>query len=100
MLYDFSFMSLIHFAPERSLSAISRNSIAEHRTADLAEINVDYHVDIRSLPFANGTFDCVYASHVLEHIREDRVALSEIRRILKPGGLAILPLPFVCDRDD
>jgi ubiquinone/menaquinone biosynthesis C-methylase UbiE len=40
-------------------------------------------------------FDIVYASHVLEHIKEDSEAISEIRRVVKPGGIAVLPVPIV-----
>lgn len=40
----------------------------------------------------------MFASHVLEHIREDIQAISEIRRVLRPGGIAILPVPIVCSR--
>ena len=37
----------------------------------------------------------VVASHVLEHIKEDIAALRQIRRILRPGGAALLPVPLV-----
>lgn len=60
--------------------------------------NVDYNVDIQNLPFKDGTYDFIFASHVLEHIPNDRKALLEIRRILKPNGIAVLPVPVVCDR--
>ncbi|MEO1087011.1 MAG: methyltransferase domain-containing protein, partial [Acidobacteriota bacterium] len=36
----------------------------------------------------------VLASHVLEHIVEDDVALAEVYRVLRPGGQAILPVPI------
>jgi ubiquinone/menaquinone biosynthesis C-methylase UbiE len=55
---------------------------------------VDHHVDIRKLPFDDRSYDVVFASHVLEHIREDRLAFLEIRRILSPAGIAILPVPI------
>ena len=41
----------------------------------------------------DASWDVVVANHVLEHV-DDRKALPEIRRILVPGGLAILPLPL------
>jgi ubiquinone/menaquinone biosynthesis C-methylase UbiE len=43
----------------------------------------------------DNSFDCVYASHVLEHIKEDDRALSEIKRVLTPSGIAVLPVPIV-----
>jgi len=45
--------------------------------------------DARVLPFAGGTFDVVLAGHVLEHLPDPAVALAEMARVLKPGGLLI-----------
>jgi ubiquinone/menaquinone biosynthesis C-methylase UbiE len=57
---------------------------------------VDHKADLLDLPFNDGSYDIVFASHVLEHIRDDKKAVAEIRRILKPNGIAILPVPVVC----
>lgn len=72
-----------------------RALFGRYHTADLDAPHVDYRVDLRKLPFADGSFDVVFASHVLEHIKEDDQALAEIRRILRPGGFAILPVPVI-----
>ena len=45
------------------------------------------------LPFADGTFDKVICSEVLEHIPDYRAVLKEIRRVLKPGGLFAVSVP-------
>src|ERR1700754_3773035 len=42
--------------------------------------------DALELPYADGTFDCVIASEILEHVPEDGRAISELARVLKPGG--------------
>ena len=42
--------------------------------------------DALALPFADGTFDRVIASEVLEHIPDDRAAMAELARVLRPGG--------------
>ena len=49
-----------------------------------------------SLPFGDSTFDLVVCSEVLEHLHEYRDAISEINRVLKPGGkfLASVPAEF------
>ena len=87
-------MAMLHFAPEATL----RNYLSKHfhiyETADLNMSDVDYRVDLQNLPFRNSSYDFVFASHVLEHIVEDRLALREIHRVLKPGGLAILLVPI------
>ena len=45
------------------------------------------------IPFGEGTFDVVMASDVLEHIQDDRKAASEIARVLRPGGTAVISVP-------
>jgi SAM-dependent methyltransferase len=49
--------------------------------------------DIREFPFADASFDCVYTMGTIEHIDEYRQSLSEIRRVLKPGGRAVVGVP-------
>jgi SAM-dependent methyltransferase len=44
----------------------------------------------QGLPFENARFDVVHANQVIEHLRSTDVFLSEIRRVLKPGGLACI----------
>ncbi len=47
-----------------------------------------------TIPFGHGEFDLVWCSEVLEHIPDVSFALGEIRRVLKPGGRALLTVPF------
>ncbi len=47
-----------------------------------------------AIPFPDGRFDVVICSHVLEHVPDDRFLLSEIRRLLRPGGGALLNVPI------
>jgi len=83
----------LHFAPEDCLrttfAALARRVV----TADLEPRGVELALDVRRLPFRDGAFGLVVASHVLEHVLEDRLALAEIHRVLAPGGLAILVVP-------
>lgn len=51
--------------------------------------------DARKLPIKAGTFDLVLAFDVLEHIREDDIVITEIARVLKPGGTVLIAVP--CD---
>lgn len=50
-------------------------------------------VDIHTLPFAEASFDKVLMTEVLEHLAEDRQALREVWRTLKPGGILALSVP-------
>ncbi len=49
--------------------------------------------DALDLPFADGTFDCVIASEILEHVPEDHRAIAELVRVLKPGGALAITVP-------
>jgi SAM-dependent methyltransferase len=49
--------------------------------------------DSYRLPFDDEAFDCVVASEVLEHLRDDDRALAEIHRVLKPGGELVVSVP-------
>ena len=51
---------------------------------------IDVQADICELPFATGVFDAVVNIQVLEHIKEPGVCVSEMARVLKPGGQLIL----------
>jgi SAM-dependent methyltransferase len=50
--------------------------------------------DIDRLPFPDRSFNKILCSHVLEHVLDDRAVLSEIRRLLRDDGLAILAVPL------
>ncbi len=54
--------------------------------------------DARAIPFPDGEFDLVLCVHVLEHVEEDRRVMSELHRVLKPGGVAIVSVPMRLDR--
>ena len=55
----------------------------------------DLVIDVRSMPeITDASYDCVYCSGVLEHVDEFRKGFDEITRILKPGGILLLGLPF------
>lgn len=47
-------------------------------------------VDIMSMPYEDNTFDYVIADQVLEHVRKPWIAVEEVRRVLKPGGLSVV----------
>jgi SAM-dependent methyltransferase len=89
-------MKMLHFAPEKFLRSIFSRGFLNYETADLFMKGVDHTVDARNLPFEDGAYDLVFASHVLEHIREDRQAVREIKRVLGSRGIAVLPVPIVC----
>jgi SAM-dependent methyltransferase len=86
-------MTVLHFSPEAFLQPHLRRVFGRYHTAGIWDRPVDFPADLTHLPFADASCDCIYASHVLEHIADDDKALREIRRVLRPGGIAILPVP-------
>ncbi len=65
---------------------------------DAGELSSDHHAgsvqgDALCLPFADATFDRVIASEVLEHIPQDVIAMSELTRVLRPGGTMAITVP-------
>lgn len=91
-------LTMLHFAPEPFFRDFLSGRFGRYETADLFMDGVDYKADLQDLPFDDQSYDFVFASHVMEHIPDDNKAISEVKRILKPGGIAILPVPIIADR--
>ena len=65
-------------------------------TTDITPIgNVKVLADAHFLPFGDNSFDGYVAMEVLEHLYSPKTASTEVLRVLKPGGIAILSVPFL-----
>lgn len=85
---------VLHVAPERCLEGrFRRLPNLSYVTADL-EAPADIRLDLTDASLPDSSFDVVICLHVLEHIGDDRRALREIHRILRPGGFAIIDVPL------
>ena len=62
-------------------------------TADLESPLADMHFDVQHIPLEARSIDVVICNHLLEHVEDDRLALRELHRILKPGGWGIMLVP-------
>ena len=88
-------LRLLHFAPEKVLSAFLRTyGNINYLSADIDPKRALVAEDITRLSFADRSFDAILCMHVLEHIGDDRKAMRELRRVLRPGGFAILDVPI------
>lgn len=91
---------VLHVAPDRSLrERIQATPGITYVAGDKKEPGYTYppgtvDLDVTSLPYPADHFDLVICSHVLEHVPDDRRAMRELCRVLRPGGVAILLVPM------
>ena len=91
---------VLHIAPEQCfLKLFRKQENLDYTTADLYSPIADVKADICNLPFQNNTYDIIFCNHVLEHIEDDKKAMSELYRVLKPGGMGIFQIPQELDRE-
>ena len=88
-------LHFLHIAPEQCFMKYFE---AQHHegyiTADIESPLAKVKMDVHDIPFEANTFDAAMCNHVMEHVDDDIKAMSEIYRVLKPGGWAILQVPF------
>ncbi|PIF00325.1 MAG: SAM-dependent methyltransferase [Maribacter sp.] len=93
-------LKVLHFAPEQAFYKRFRNlGNLEYTTTDLNSPLADVEADICDLPFTDNTYDVILCNHVLEHIPDDKKAMRELYRVLKPGGWGIFQIPQDLDRE-
>lgn len=86
---------VLHIAPEQEfLRRFKKMKNLHYTSADLFSPIVDVKADLLDLPFENESFDIVFCNHVLEHIEDDRKAMSELYRVMKKGGWGIFQVPM------
>lgn len=88
-------LTILHVAPEPFFqkefkSMKNLNYISADLTSPLAMVKMD----ITEIPCKENSFDVILCSHVLEHISDDRKAMREILRVLRPRGWTILQSPI------
>jgi SAM-dependent methyltransferase len=98
---------LMHFGPEKAFYDIfSEQCNIEYVPCDFVPEQYKYNgkvglikVDITDIPFEDDYFDVILCTHVLEHIPDDIKAMSELRRVMKPGGWGIFQVPIDYSRE-
>ena len=88
--------SVLHLAPEKRLAVrIEACRPAHYVKGDLVPAREGIEkIDVTRIPYPDDSFDWVFCNHVLEHVPDDAKARSELFRVLKPGGIAVLQTPF------
>jgi len=95
-IFKKSKMHVLHFAPEfKFLNFIKDLNPEIHVLADLYPNSPAVKsIDICNIPYGDESFDLVIANHILEHVADYRMALSEINRVLKRDGIALIQTPY------
>lgn len=110
-------ISILHFAPEPALYQLfHKKEGVNYITADLDKshyrkelmffcagktLEYFYHpenfiqkeINVEEIPYVDNSFDYVIINHVLEHVEKDKKAMSELYRVLKPNGTALITVP-------
>jgi SAM-dependent methyltransferase len=93
-------LDVLHIAPEAVFESRMRAlPNLRYTGGDLFPVGEQVRVDLNEIPFGEGTFDLVICNHVLDEIPDDRLALREIHRVLRPGGRLITQTAVHLDRE-
>jgi SAM-dependent methyltransferase len=98
-LFDGQPKKMLHVAPEPCFEKKFREQLGDgYLTSDLYNPAVMEKMNICDIQYPDNTFDVIYCSHVLEHVADDKLAMRELFRVLKPGGWAILNVPVTASK--
>lgn len=93
-------LKVLHFAPEQPFLKRFRSlPNLDYTTADLDSPIADLHLDVTKMDIPDNHYDVIICNHVLEHVGDVNAAFREIRRVLRPGGWAVLLVPINPDVD-
>lgn len=91
---------VLHVAPERCFIKRFERALGDrYVTADLESPLAKVKMDIQRIPFPDDSFDVIFCNHILEHVEDDRLALREMFRVMRPGGWGILLSPVNYERE-
>jgi SAM-dependent methyltransferase len=86
--------AVLQVAPEPHIARRLRaRGDLRYVSTDLEDPAADVRADLTALPFADAEFDLALCSHVLEHVVDDRAAMRELCRVLRPRGVALIASP-------
>lgn len=87
--------SMLHIAPEYALARRLPSVLGlDYISGDLTPGRAMHVIDITDIRQPDARYDCIVCSHVLEHVPDDRQAMRELARVLKPDGWALFMVPM------
>jgi predicted SAM-dependent methyltransferase len=97
-LFDQTPKRMLHVAPELFfISQFKKIKNLDYISIDIEDPIAMRKMDITNIDFPKNHFDAIYCSHVLEHIIDDSKAISELYRVCKPKGWALLQVPITSE---
>jgi SAM-dependent methyltransferase len=84
---------VLHFAPEAQITKLLKSKTRNYMSADLMPGRAGRVLNIEHIDLPDRSIDLVICSHVLQHV-DDRKALAELFRVLRPSGTALLSVPM------
>ncbi len=91
---DLDYTAVLHVAPEPQIETFLRSRATDYLSVDLYDPNVMAKMDVTALELENESKTLIWMSHVLEHVLRDDLAISEMLRVLKPSGVALVQVPI------
>jgi len=85
--------NILVFGAELSIINWFDRNNCHYTTADLFDRTADVKVDIQNIPFPDESQELIICNHVLEHVPDYKLALKELRRILRKDGFLELTVP-------
>ncbi len=94
-------LKVLHIAPEQCfLPLFKKQKNLEYTTADLVSPIADLHFDLHDIPLEDNQYDVVFCNHVMEHVDNPVRCMSELNRVMRPGGWAIMQVPQDMERGE
>ncbi len=88
-------ITILDFSPSRCLYRKHKKNNYHYTSTDLSNNFIaDKRYDITNIPVANNSYDLIICYHILEHVIDDKKAMMELLRTLKPNGTCLIQTPF------
>jgi len=89
--------NIILFAPEKSIKFFLERQKIDFKTSDLFRDDCDFKLDLCDIDLPDNSQKLIFCNHILEHVPDDKKAMSELSRILHADGIAFITVPIDFD---
>lgn len=87
--------TVIHFAPEKQLQIkLQNNENCDYYAGDISRRRGIHRIDVTDMPYKDNIADYIIINHVMEHVNDEKKAVSELKRVLKDNGKIIMSFPI------